>query len=300
MILKDLCGPQLPLPHHFRGGLSCAAGRRSPFPLLPVEVEVVEAAGGPQAPGEMGGWRRAPELPSAVPWVPPHHSAMVRPPQVSAGAVSIMPIASGALGSGAKTSTWGSWCQEAAEVRGTLPTPPTWSFYNQTLLIYKSWGFSLCFLPPPPPLPGPDVHQSWSTSWDPTQSQGSQGWTSGRGACSLLTLPFCRDFSSFTKDMQTEEMVLIPSLHSAHTLQSSQTVAFWFSLWLNVGNVVCIFQKGHVVYLIYESKEERKSLLDSFWFSILYKCENWGSTVPCLPMIISQMSVYMLLKNKIL
>lgn len=38
-------------------------------------------------------------------------------------------------------------------MRGTLPTPPTWSFYNQTLLIYKSWVFSLCFLPPPPPSP---------------------------------------------------------------------------------------------------------------------------------------------------
>lgn len=60
---------------------------------------------------------------------------------------------------------------------------------------------------------------------------------------------------------------------------------------------MCIFQKGHVVYLIYESKEERKSLLDSFWFSIFYKCENCGSIVPCLPKIISQVSVYMLLKN---
>lgn len=58
--------------------------------------------------------------------------------------------------------------------------------------------------------------------------------------------------------------------------------------------MVSIFQKGQVVYLIYESKKERKSHLHSFWFSVLYKCENWGNIMPCLPVIIHQMSVCML------
>lgn len=48
------------------------------------------------------------------------------------------------------------------------------------------------------------------------------------------------------------------------------------------------------MYLIYESKKERKSHLHSFWFSVLYKCENWGNIMPCLPVIIHQMSVCML------
>lgn len=134
----------------------------------------------------------------------------------------------------------------------------------------------------------------------PRSDRALRAGPSGQGACSLSTPPFRRDFSSLTRDMRTEEMVLIPSLRNAHMLQSSQTVAFWFSLSLNAGNVVCIFQKGHVVCLIDENKQERKSLLDSFWFSVLYKCKNWGSIVPCLPMITSQMSVYMLLKNIIL
>lgn len=147
----------------------------------------------------------------------------------------------------------------------------------------------------------------WQGGPIPTAAQGGSSrvpWASKvlgsitfLGECSLqpwLWGPTILQASALTGDMQTEEMVFIHALCCAHTLESSQTLAFCFSLRLNIWNVVCIFQKGHVVYLIYGSKEERKSRLDSFWFSVVYKCENWGSIMLCLPLIISQMSVYML------
>lgn len=163
-------------------------------------------------------------------------------------------------------STW-LWCQNV--LLRILTHTYIWaerdtSYFSNPELLESAFVptkiFPLFFLPP-------SLMSIRTESGAETLHSPRLAGLNGPGPCSLSTPPFCRHH--FIHKRHTEEMDFIPPLYSAHKLQSSQTKAFWFSLWLNVGNVVCTFQKGHIVYFIYESKEERKTLFGS-------KCKNWG------------------------
>lgn len=126
-----------------------------PSPSLPAEAEVVVTVGGPHGAPGFPSARGAAELEALPCFLRCPHVAH---PQGTGGLCqgcprsplapsSSCPLPPEPSGSGAKMCTRGSWCQQTAEMRRTLPTPPTQNFYNQILLIFQSWVLPCFYLP---------------------------------------------------------------------------------------------------------------------------------------------------------